>query len=181
MTEAKKTTPIEKLLGEKLLCAIGVLIVAAGASEHGLALQFARLIAHPNKVDPATVAALGRTDVRAQLQQIKIIARFRLESEKAEELIKLCDRIQDCFDRRNEIAHWIIMPRASEDSAAVLRTLKIKADGSLVPEKPYTAQQIREFATKLSERMTEFDRLLTASGLRKFDPGELQTEGNARA
>jgi hypothetical protein len=177
MTDTKKMSPVEELLGEELLRAIGLLIVTAGSTEHGLALQFARLIAHPNKIDPATVAALGRTETRAQLQQIKISTRFRLNTEKAQELIKLCDRIQDSFDRRNEIAHSIITPGTDADKA-VLRTIKIKADGSLVPAKPYTAKQIREFAQKLFEHVAEFDHLLTASGLKKLDPDDfIQTEG----
>jgi hypothetical protein len=91
--EAKKSA-VEELLGEELLRAIGLLVVIAGSAEHGLALQFARLISHPNKIDSATVAALGRTETRAQLQQIKIITRFRLTPEKAQEVIKLCDRMR---------------------------------------------------------------------------------------
>ena len=178
----KKKIPAEELLGDELLRAIGLLIVVSGSAEHGLALQFARLVAHPNKIDPVLVAALGRTgEARVQLQQMKIVSRFRLTPEKAQEVIKLCDRIQDCFDRRNELAHWLIVPGTTADKA-ILRTIRIKADGSLVPAKPYTAQQIKEFAEKMFERMTEFDRLLTASGIRKLDAADLvQAEGGLEA
>lgn len=162
-----KKIPAEDLLGEEMLRVIGLLFVVAGSVELALALQFARLIAHPNKIDSATAAALGQIELRPQLQRIKIIARFRLDPEKARELIRLCDRIQDSFDRRNELAHWMIAPA---ENGAVLRTFKIKtSDGSLVPAKPYTAQQIREFAETLYERLAEFDRLLTASGIRKLN------------
>jgi hypothetical protein len=171
MSEIEGKLAMEKLFGAEFLSAVGLLFITAGAAEHALALQFARLIAHPNKLDPAMVAALGYVETRAQMQQIRIIARWRLTPERFQEAMNICDRIQDSFDRRNELAHWVYTPGAGSDKA-VLRTVRIKRDGSLVPPKPYTAQQIRGFADMLLNRLAEFDRVLNEAGLRKLDPGD---------
>jgi hypothetical protein len=176
VTEAKKRSRLEEQLGEELIYAIGMLFASAGMAEHAIALQFVRLMAHPNKIDPAIVATLGRTDTRARLQQIKIIARFRLSPEKAQEVIKLCSKIQDNFDRRNELAHWVVAPGMTANQA-VLKTIRIKEDGSLDPPKPVTIQQIRELAEKLSARLNALDRLLTESGMAKLDERDFVQSG----
>ncbi|MGA7823270.1 MAG: hypothetical protein WCA14_03700 [Steroidobacteraceae bacterium] len=57
----------------------------------------------------------------------------------------------------------------AETSVALLRTLRLTADGSLRPPKPYTADQIIGFAATLHTRVRELDDLLRAAGLASWD------------
>jgi hypothetical protein len=161
--------PIEEKFSQELIHAIGLLFVTASSAETAVALQVPRLISHPQKLDPATALALAGTPMRVSLQQIRTLARFRLAADAAANIATLCDKLRESYEHRNELAHFVAAPGQRPDEA-VLRTLRLKADGSLTPAKPYTADQIREFAATLRARVRELDNLLTAAGLAPWDP-----------
>jgi len=170
----KDKLPIEEMFNEALIYSIGLLLVTASTSEHALVLQLARLIAHPKTIDNPTVLALSGTRTNVLLRQIQILASYRLElrPEYAEKVFKLCDKIRTSFDRRNDFAHCAVIKTSDQDKI-ILKTVKMRENGELVPDKPYNTNQIREFAVVLQERVRELDQLLSDAGLRRLTESSL--------
>jgi hypothetical protein len=158
----------EEKFSKELIHAIGLFIMAAASSEHALAIHMARLIAHPGKVDPITVLAVAGTETSVRLQQIQVLARFRLKSEAASEVIGLCDKIRESFQRRNDIAHSAHAAGSKLDEV-ILKNVKLKANGTLVADKPFTTKQIQEFTQTLVTRLRELGQLLTDAGVTPLD------------
>lgn len=161
--------PVENMFSEDLIHSIGLLLVTASTSEHALVLQLARLIAHPKTIDYPTVLALSGTRTNVLLRQIQILSRYRLElrSEYAEKVFKLCDKIRTSFDRRNDFAHCAVI-KTSDPDKIILKTVKMRENGDLVPDKPYNTSQIREFAVVLQERVRELDQVLRDAGITRL-------------
>ncbi len=165
----KDKLPVEDMFSKDLIYSIGLLFVIASHAEHALVLQLARLIAHPKTIDNPTVLALTGTRTSILLRQIQILARHRLElrSEHVENILKQCDKIRTSFDRRNDFAHYAAIKTSDRDKI-ILKTVKMRENGELVPDKAYNTKQIREYAVTLQERVRVLDQLLNDAGLRRL-------------
>jgi hypothetical protein len=165
---------LERYFSDKLLRSIGLLLVTASACEHTLALQMARLMAHPLEIDTTSLVALSGTETRVRIQQIQVLAHLKL-GQNAEPVLDVCDKIRHSFDHRNELAHYLVASETIASDKVALKHTKLNAKHELPPPKTYTTDQIREFARVLHEQMGELDRLLTSRGIRKIPvpPGSI--------
>lgn len=171
MSTLNTLSTIEAQFSPDLLQAVGLLTITAAASEMALSLEVARLLEHPRTMDPRVPFALAGAKLGVLLQQIQSLARLKLQPDQAAAVVALCGKIRDAFDRRNDLAHMLLGPGPTADKG-VLRTIRIKTDGSVAPVKPLTVQQIRGFASGISDRVRELDDLLTGYGLPKWSDVE---------
>ena len=151
-------------MSKELLAEIGMFFIMFSASESGLAHQLTRLISHPHKYDSNAGLVLFGASTKVLIQQIQILSRLKLDPKYQDAVIKICHKIRDSYDLRNDLAHFTAGPTKDEHKI-ILLPFKMKANGELVKEKILTKDQISDATDTLVSRMAELDRLLTEAGI----------------
>jgi hypothetical protein len=149
---------------DELLKAVGLLFLVSATSEQILAIQFNRLICHPEPVKAETALALQGTEIKVRIQQIKTLARYAVPREDLPEILRTCDKIRDAFQMRNDLAHSLSAYHKDPDKITIV-PFRTKNDGSLHPDKTYTIRQITEKAIRLAKLTHRLKFLLNQSGI----------------
>lgn len=164
--------PFEDSFSNEIKSAVGTLFLAASSGENALSMQLARLIAHPSQPCPTAYLSVWGMEISIKIIQIQTTGRIKLQPEHAESVFRLCKKIRNSYTRRNEIAHYCNAPSQRTDTI-VLKTLKLKGDGTFQADKSYSVEQILDCARVLFFRVRQLDEMLTNAGIRAIEKYEL--------
>lgn len=157
----KDHTPIEVVVDESIFRAIGSLIVRASAADLTLAAQILRLIG-TSEVALHAYPVVAGMEFKVKLGVVRMMAAI-LNPVEAKSISVICDKLQDGYQRRNEIAHALLAGPGRTPKEGVFMILKPDAKRrDLQAPKPLTADQIMgwaldmtDWSNKLNERLTE--------------------------
>jgi hypothetical protein len=156
-----------QLLAEKdaapdILYAIGLLVATAAQVDFDLGCQVIRFVSH-DRVNPYASPVVAGMDFKVKLSIIRVMAN-QLEEEDCERAQKLCDELQDLYQRRNDVAHLPMMGR--KGNASLFMQTKRSAKGGVVPpRKPFTATQIKDWARRMEWAAIQLSDHLDGCGL----------------
>lgn len=151
---------------DELLKAIGKFFLTFATIEAILSLQLARLISHPAKFDNPTALALSGTKISVLLKQIQIMAYYKVKQPHRDKIIEKCDKIRDCFDLRNSLAHCASGSGPDGDKL-VVRPLKMLSNKRLARAKTLHTKQINEATKKILNHCVDLETLLDEVGIDK--------------
>lgn len=158
--------PAETQYSDELLKAIGLLFVVSASTETALSFHLWRLAHHPTSSNPPAMIALQGMDTKVKLEKISLLSVLLLKRQSPE-IIKICDKIRDKFQRRNEIAHYSNTPGRDPDHIKIGQ-IRMKRTGELESDKIYSAKQIKGFAAAMLHRSRQLDAALNDAGVRKL-------------
>ena len=143
-------------------------------------MQLWRLSHHPNKPNVRSIMPLWGMETKVKLEKIAIAARFAVAGDSLKTVIRICGKLRGLYSRRNEFAHYVSATPDRRPTHIRLRTLRMKADGSMEKEKTYSVKHIIEYARLIHARTRQLDEVLNEAGVRKI-PKSIELEAQMQA
>ena len=139
---------------------IGALIVSAAIADFGLGNQLIRLVSGQRAPLNLRISPLVTgMDFKVKLAMVRIFATTIPDAAIAQRAHKICDRLQEVYQRRNDVTHLV----PSGHSRGVTKFMVMKRNGKtgLPPQpKTYTKHQIRSWSRELDSLVIDLSEIL---------------------
>jgi hypothetical protein len=153
---------IERYATHEVIYEIGVLIASAAQFEYDISVQIARLSSRGPVLDYTATALTVGMDFKVKLALIRSMAAWRKYSTK-ERIFKACDKLQEFWQRRNDMAHTGIVGRHGPKT--VFQSFRIEPKTGSIPSRlRVSAEEIRRWSAGLEHWAIELDAAITAGG-----------------
>lgn len=141
-------TQAEEQVDRETLFEIGNLIVTAAIADVMLGSVLSRLVSGKAINEPADALSAGM-DFRVKLAVARVLSHVLEGAEDRAEFVRICDRLQNTYQRRNDVAHCF--PNGRRGGAVMFQNVKRDAKTGLHPApKTLTAKQIRGWSHQLT-------------------------------
>lgn len=151
-------TQAEEQVDKEILFEIGNLIVTAAIADVMLGSVLSRLVSEKAINEPADALSAGM-DFKVKLAVARVLSHVLEGDKDRAEFVRICDRLQDTYQRRNDVAHCF--PNGGRGGAVMFQNIKRDAKTGLHPApKTLTAKQIRGWSHELTLHVQSLHEIL---------------------
>jgi hypothetical protein len=154
-----------------MLRAIGLFIVAASTAEYHLGDAILRLLSEPGKPVGHAYPLVAGLEAKTRINLVRIFVQM-FDLKDAWSIHKILDEMGSLFDRRNEIAHSVMIRNPKKPGQIRFQDLRAKVRlGEMPQPQVRTAAEITKCAGKLLRLCSELGEALSMRG--QFTMSEL--------
>ena len=147
MERHSRSLAVERATGSDIIYEIGAFVATSAQVDYDLGEQIVRMLSTGGEEFSLAEPLVIGMDFKVKLTIIRLLAR-NLADDDIVRVQRLCDKLQDLYQRRNDVAHLFVLERKGQ--SAHFHSMKINIrTGHRAPARTYTAKQIRQWAENM--------------------------------
>lgn len=162
---------VEDEVDRAIIYEVGALIMQASVADLMMGEVLVRFASEGSEHNRFVEPLVAGMDFKVKLAIARVQASvFSEEDRKA--FVKICDRLQEVYQRRNDVAHCF--PNGARGAAHLFQSTKRDGSGSLAKPKQLTAQQIRGWSYEFPIRLQELSEIQDRYGYPSLEQTEAE-------